>query len=398
MKTIVISDIHLGIDDAIAENVKNRPLLIAFLNRIREQRLADEVVINGDFLDQWFLPGSYHHVVDSDAFYRQCAENNRSVLDAFQRLVESGIPVIYVPGNHDMTLSYETLADLIPGIRQMRDVRGLGRYRTGTRGEVVIEHCHRYEFLCAPDSISNQDFMKYGQPILPPGYLFALVGVQSIVEGAPKPEKSVWDIPAPDPSDRDQMIAYSYYRFWKDILDKMFPVRESFDDPFIEIGVDGFQGRFSLNDVIPQLTNEGITAKLYPHMQRNWDELLRRNLAAAQVDLLEQLQRLTDQTLRAEYAKAQYFDLDPTVDVVVFGHTHVPYYQEFTEGYDRKKIYVNEATWIDNNMDDPENTAVFAEIDSRHDGTTVALRKCVASGDGEDFEICPVHGQFVHEC
>lgn len=134
MRTIVISDIHLGIDDRIAENVRNRPLLIAFLDQIREQRLADEVVINGDFLDQWFLSATYHHEADSDLFYRQCAENNRSVLDAFVRVIESGIPVVYVPGNHDMTLTHETLAELVPGIRQSRDVRGLGRYRTGARG------------------------------------------------------------------------------------------------------------------------------------------------------------------------------------------------------------------------------------------------------------------------
>lgn len=57
MNIIVISDIHLGIDDKISETVKNRPLLISFLKKIRDEKLADEVVINGDFLDQWFLPG-----------------------------------------------------------------------------------------------------------------------------------------------------------------------------------------------------------------------------------------------------------------------------------------------------------------------------------------------------
>ena len=51
MNIIVISDIHLGIDDNISETVKNRPLLISFLKKIMDEKLADEVVINGDFLD-----------------------------------------------------------------------------------------------------------------------------------------------------------------------------------------------------------------------------------------------------------------------------------------------------------------------------------------------------------
>lgn len=33
MKTVVISDIHLGIDDEISETVENRPLSISFLKK-----------------------------------------------------------------------------------------------------------------------------------------------------------------------------------------------------------------------------------------------------------------------------------------------------------------------------------------------------------------------------
>lgn len=116
MKTIVISDIHLGIDDKIAETVKNRPLLISFLDDIRRSRSADEVVINGDFLDQWFLPAAYEAEADSDKFYLACAKNNQEVIDAFKALIDAGIRVVYVPGNHDMTLTQGTLNKIIPGI------------------------------------------------------------------------------------------------------------------------------------------------------------------------------------------------------------------------------------------------------------------------------------------
>ena len=167
MKIIVISDIHLGVDDKISETVKNRPLLISFLRKIQNEKLADEVVINGDFLDQWFLPGNYETNPDSDEFYKQVAKNNQDVIDGFKNLIDSGIRLVYVSGNHDMTLSHQTLEDILPGIIQSRDVRGLGRYRTGRRGEIVIEHSHRYDMFCAPDILTNREFMEYGEPILP---------------------------------------------------------------------------------------------------------------------------------------------------------------------------------------------------------------------------------------
>ena len=374
MKTIVISDIHLGIDDRIAETVKNRPLLIAFLEDIIRKKSADEVVINGDFLDQWFLPGRYSGPEDSDEFYLACAKNNQPVMGAFQKLIDSGIHLVYVPGNHDMTLSHEILSRILPGIIQARDVRGLGRYRTGSRGEVVIEHCHRYESFCAPDIFSNRSFVEEGDPILPPGYFFARIGVQSIAEGMPDVRKNLDEIRLPDKNDPVQIVSYAYHKVWKTVIEDRFPVRESMQDAFIHVAVDGFKGDFSISDIVPTESADGISARLYHDFGQHWDELCHRNLVPAPINLLEQLSRMTDQSLRAEYAKAQYFDLDPTVDVVVFGHTHVPYYQEYSEGYDRKKIYVNEGTWVDHNMDDPENTAVFAEIISEGSKTSVELK------------------------
>ncbi len=385
MKSIIISDLHLGIDNRIAENVKNRPLLISFLEKQRREERPDEIVINGDFLDQWFLPATYEHVTDSDEFYKKCADNNKGVIDAFKSVIKDGIDLIYVPGNHDMTLKHEVLSEIIPGIRQIRDARGLGRYRTGERGEVVIEHCHRYESFCAPNPLSNKKYVKYGEPILPPGYFFALVGVQSFMERQPKSDKAFEDAPLPDMNDVSKVNSYAYYKVWRDILEDIFPVNESVDDKFIKVNVDGFQGEFSINDLLPKMTEEGLKANLYSDFVESWDEIQRRNMVSSPVDLTEQLKRMTDQTLRCEYAKKQYLDLDPTIDVVVFGHTHVPFYKTFRDEYDKDKIYVNEGTWVDNNSDDPDNTATFAEITSRSSETKVELLKCIGDGKVEDI-------------
>ena len=112
MKSIVISDLHLGIDDSIAETVKNRSLLIAFLENIISKKSADEVVINGDFLDQWFLPGMYDKCPeDSDEFryYDFYQADSREDFDDFYQNIkglseyETGVSADY--GDTFITLS-----------------------------------------------------------------------------------------------------------------------------------------------------------------------------------------------------------------------------------------------------------------------------------------------------
>ena len=75
-----------------------------------------------------------------------------------------------------------------------------------------------------------------------------------------------------------------------------------------------------------------------------------------------------------------------------FEHLHVPYYKEF-DCYYKKKIYVDEGTWIGHNSDDPKNTAVFADITSGKDCTKVDLLKYVPKKNG--FEIVPVRGKYI---
>ena len=294
--------------------------------------MADELVIAGDFLDQWFYPGNVELPRDSREFYLACAKNNQGIVDALINLIESGIRVVYVPGNHDMTMTHETLNEIVPGIIQSRDVPGLGRYRTGACGEVVIEHSHRYEIMCAPDTITNAGFMEYGYPMLPAGYFFARVGVTSFAEGVyydkelrASNQKELPEVLVPDKSDGKAFAEYVYRKVWADIINDLFPVKEGMDDKFIKVGVDGFSGEFSLNDLLPSIQPDGsLSAHLYKGVVDNWDEVQRRNLVPTPVDAAHSLLHAADNEERIEELPARvYFDVDPSVDVVVFGHTHV---------------------------------------------------------------------------
>lgn len=72
---------------------------------------------------------------------------------------------------------------------------------------------------------------------------------------------------------------------------------------------------------MPKMDDED---QLAAYVYRNWGEVQRRNLVPSPNTPIECLKNLLNKEYYIEYSKNQYFDLNPTVDVVVFGHTHNP--------------------------------------------------------------------------
>ena len=59
---VVISDLHMGADMAYSEFNNNRTPLVNFLGQVRESPTVKELVIAGDLLDEWFVPGHDGHL------------------------------------------------------------------------------------------------------------------------------------------------------------------------------------------------------------------------------------------------------------------------------------------------------------------------------------------------
>lgn len=376
-RIIVVSDLHLGVDDSFSETVKNKDLLTEFLERLVISDI-DELVIAGDMLDEWFVPISYEPHNDLGAFFEKVAENNASIVAAFEKIIQSGVVVAYVPGNHDLLLDEETLAKLIPGIVQARDVDGLGTYRTGMRSEIVIEHGHRYDTFCAPDTLSNKEMTGDYPSFLPPGYFFTRIASTSVVEGKSAPDKNLPRIEAPSKEDADQLDAYTYYNIWLWAM-TTFPIKTDFDEKAIYVGVNGYDNSFSLSDLLPTVQDDGsISAVLYANAQRRWDEVQQNNRVAVKNPYSKATAGAIDHTFFDEQAVKQYFDLDPTVDVVVFGHSHVPLVNRYENEYDKEKVYANSGTWIDENLIGLERC--FVVIESGKQFTDVRLMEYHADG------------------
>ncbi|MDT8903091.1 metallophosphoesterase [Anaeroselena agilis] len=382
-KIVVISDIHLGIDDRYTETLKNRQRLIEFLQRLQSTKDVRELVIAGDFLDEWFLPVYYPSYTDERQFYKKVIANNQAVIDELNNVTKKGIKLVYVIGNHDMLLEASILQEAIPNIVQARDANGLGAYYTGDRNEIVIEHGHRYDVCSAPDTVTNAELCGNDNTILPAGYFYARYAATWVLEGRPKVEKKlpvVTDVP--DKNDTDQYGAYLYYSLLKKISARMTP-NEGLDEKIFDMRIAGFDNAYTFLDFFPAQQKDGTISApvLFKNVQRTWGERQKINNVKVPNSFIEAVAGATDWEYYFRQTKAQYLENpNEKVDVVVFGHTHVPVYRGMGNG----KYYLNSGTWIDHNADYPDATRTFVVITTGKKDTA-ALYKFTEDGSAIDI-------------
>lgn len=372
-KIVIISDLHMGIDDRYTEMVANRPLLVDFLKRVQNTKDVRELVIAGDFLDEWYLPVYYPVYTDQEQFYRQVIANNQVVIDELNKVADSGIKVVYVIGNHDMTLEAEILQQAIPKIVQVSDAQGLGTYYTGDNNDIVIEHGHRYDMFSAPDTVTNAELCGNDNTILPAGYLYARYAATWVLEGRPTVAK---DLPVvtnvPDQSDTDQYGAYIYYSILKTVSGRMTP-NEDLDELIFDMRISGFDDAYTYLDFFPAEQADGTISPpvLFRNIQRTWDERQDLNNVKVKNTFIEAVSGAMSWSYYFDQAKMQYIDNpDENVDIVVFGHTHGPILRNISSGV----YYINTGTWIDHNTNYPDVTRTFTVITVGDVNTAVLYR------------------------
>ncbi len=319
-KIVVISDIHLGIDDRYTETLENRALLIDFLQRLKSTTDVRELVIDGDFLDEWYLPVYYPSYTDQTQFYRDVIANNQAVIDELNSIIDGGIKLVYIPGNHDMTLEAEVLQEAIPGIVQAWDADGLGAYYTGERSEIAIEHGHRYDVFSAPDTVSNAQLCGNENTILPAGYFYARYAATWVLEGRPAVRKNLPEIAnAPDKTDTDQYGAYLYHLILKSVSTRMTP-NEGLDEKIFDMHISGFDDQYTYLDFYPAQQADGTISApvLFQNIQRTWGERQAINQVKVPNSFIEALPGAMDWEYYYQLAKAQYLENPKEhVDVVL---------------------------------------------------------------------------------
>ncbi|HPG33200.1 MAG: metallophosphoesterase [Lentimicrobiaceae bacterium] len=376
---VVISDIHLGADLAYAECNKNLPALENFLNQVRTSANVKELVIAGDLLDEWFVPAPIdtYQGKDQADFVQRIAAANKGVFDQLNSIIqEKKILVTYVPGNHDLTISEASVELILPGISQARDPElGLGTYAPEGLPKMAIEHGHRYNFFCAPDPFSNQDIAP--GTITPPGYFFTRIAALHVSEGYPTTGDSIPVVTQNVAGDDSQNLLFGYWKVWNWALNNL-RINESFNEPLIVSNINGLNGSYAVNDILPFQSTVGgvIDVKLYKGIQDSWGQRQTYNHVPVSIPAEQAIAGSASATFTDNQAKAQYF-LNPASDVrlVVFGHSHVPTIEASTDHLGQKSIYVNSGTWIDHNNLDTSSMNFVVITPQNNDASSQTLVK-----------------------
>lgn len=367
-RIVVISDLHMGADRSFAELNKNKDLLRSFLLQLKNSKDVAELVIAGDFLDQWFLPMNYKMPKSLSAFNDKVVKNNQEIVDGINAIIKEGnIRVTYVPGNHDILFNETEVDRIFPGISQARDTAGLGTYNP--KSNIAIEHGHRYNFFCAPDPLSNTNLTN-GKSILPNGYFFTRIATSSVVEGKPKSNNVFPEISSAG-FDVTQMNYYYYYLVWKNILSTL-PISEKFSDKVIKTNIDGFTQTYSVEDLLPRQGKDGkLYVNLYSGIVENWQKRQTLNYVPVRIDVREAIKGAPVADFTDQQAQTQYFDRGGSMRVVVFGHTHEAKIILSKNFRGNDVIYANSGTWIDHQANAPTRTYVV--IERKGFDTTVGL-------------------------
>lgn len=370
---VVISDIHLGMDNSFAECNANRAALVSFLTKIKNSPNVKELVIAGDLIDQWFVPMEYQAPTSEAAFVDAIAANNQAIIDVLKAIIsERLIKVTYAPGNHDILVTAADMERILPGINQARgSVQGIGEYKTGLKNEIIIEHGHKYNLFVAPDPISNRNITGNNTSILPPGYFFTRIATSSVVQGKPVSPNS-WPEITYDKNDPMQELLYLYYQTWKAILVSL-PIKQKFSDKVMTTNLDGFTANYSVNDILPQVnpTTGKLEVVLFDNMLATWDQRQTMNGVKVKTPVKDAIILANDSHLTDNQSKYQYFDTDPSIKIVIFGHTHEARILQYKNLEGKKTIYANSGTWIDHSLAHPG--MIFTVVNEAGAGSPLSI-------------------------
>jgi len=123
-----LSDAHLGSNSPEREKLKEERLLL-FLEQIKKDSQA--LYILGDLFEFWF---EYKNVIPKDHF---------SILIKLKELIDSGVPITYLVGNHDFWLG-DFLTEQI-GIKIVKH-------------PLSLEHQGKNIYLIHGDGLAKKDF------------------------------------------------------------------------------------------------------------------------------------------------------------------------------------------------------------------------------------------------
>ncbi len=330
-KRFFLSDIHLSSQElydlpgkpAWYDPAEHGPRLLGFIDKhvlAKPERVKD-VVLLGDVFNTWVCP-----VNVSPPTYEEIMAANQPVLEKFREIVQAGVNLFLIQGNHDYDLPSGLFEAEVP------DSKAIRFYRSG---RIHAEHGHAQDIYNAPDYVSDPAF---GRPI---GY-----PISRCVTTGGGTGHGILDLPA----------------YLDDILEAAVTSQNIFST-IIEAVAE--RANLGPDDTIEMPGGRLVTIT----------ELMERYARLAEVYSASDLLRdLYDR--RYLHARADRLCKQLDVDIIVFGHTHNAVLdKDFFLVSDR--IYANTGSWCKPN-------AYCVEIDkSNNPSVPVKVRLHKVGADGE---------------
>ena len=196
--TAIISDIHMNDARSLTYGYSwfksNKHYLISYVDSLIAH--ADEyraLVLLCEVFYEYVTPVPFptfatitNQPISESEYIRSIAKANHDLIEKFVELQSAGVELVYVPGNHDMGATKDDIHYIFgEKVRIISDKQGLGTYQPKYAPQVLMEHSHRYDVMCAPDPLSNIgiDSVNQDNAFLPASYFTTRIGATSTFYG-----------------------------------------------------------------------------------------------------------------------------------------------------------------------------------------------------------------------
>lgn len=300
-KRYFISDLHLSSEELYNGGYswfkmpQHQTRLINFIDKyILEDSQVKDVVLLGDIFNTWVCPADLKPPSFKDIF-----DANKDILDKFRQIIEKGISLFYINGNHDFDLREKDIRDAIKGIRPIKIY---------SSGLLHAEHGHKYD-----DIFNKPDYFcdpAFGRPI---GYIISRLVTTFTTSGY-----SLLDLPT----------------YLDDIVEAA-----ATDQNIYETMIEGLAER-------AKMTDDDIIKMPYGNDLSIKEAKTRYGKLEQKYSISEFVRELWDRSALGWHADRLCSKND--VNVVIFGHSHKAVIdKDFFLVKDR--IYANSGSWCKNN-------------------------------------------------
>ena len=157
-KRIYISDVHMGPGRTPKEGrfdydwllVEEARTFAKFLEYLNGDNNVGEIILLGDIMDDWVcpiyeVPPTFNDIIK--------AGKNQEIVKNLRMIAKNpGKKLVYMAGNHDMSITKELLESNFPGIIFGGNAKNGCSYRTS---RLLAEHGSAHAMFCAPDPVNN---------------------------------------------------------------------------------------------------------------------------------------------------------------------------------------------------------------------------------------------------